>query len=123
MGGNHDLVVRGGTIADGDGRRPARGGHSDRRRQDCRRRTGDRVRLYRNRRQGLLVTPGFGRYPYSLRRPGDLGFPAGAVELARRHHGSHGQLRRGLRAGASSRSQRLIELMEGVEDIPGRGAA
>ncbi len=114
-----DLIIRGGTVADGtggelreadvavkDGKIAAIGKIADKGTQEIDAR-------------GLLVTPGLRRHPHPLRRPGDLGRAAGAVELARRDDGGDGQLRRRLRAGAPGHHGRLIELMEGVEDIPG----
>ena len=117
----HDLVIRG-----GDGRRRHRrrrafagdvavdGGRitevGTRRR---RRPRGDR--RHRPARHARLR-----RRAHPLRRPGHLGPAAHAVELARRHHRRHGQLRRRLRAGrAPTAHDWLIGLMEGVEDIPG----
>jgi hypothetical protein len=59
-------------------------------------------------------------HPHPLRRPGGVGFAPRPLRPAWRDHGGDGQLRRGLRAGAAPGTDRqLIELMEGVEDIPG----
>ena len=120
----HDLIIRGGTIADGSGRPTATGdvavdgsivtavGEVEgpaRREIDA---------------EGLLVTPGLGRHPHPLRRPGHLGPGGLAVGLARGHHRRHGQLRRRVRARpAQSDRAWLIQLMEGVEDIPGTALA
>ena len=68
---------------------------------------------------GLLVTPGLRRHPLPLRRPGVVGRAHDPVVVARRHDRRGRQLRRRLRAGAPDDHDRLIELMEGVEDIPG----
>ena len=94
----HDLVIRSGNVVDGSGG-PARtadiaidGGvitevgavsGTGRREIDA---------------DGALVTPGLRRHPHPLRRPVHLGHRAGPVQLARRHDGRDGQLRRRLRA-------------------------
>jgi N-acyl-D-amino-acid deacylase len=52
----------------------------------------------------------------TARRPG---IRNGAVELAWRDDGCHGQLRRRLCACQARPHEWLISLMEGVEDIPG----
>ena len=99
--GVHDLVVRGGLVADGRGGEPrladvavdggtiaavgtvpGRGCGGDRRRRPARH-------------------PGVRRHPHALRRAGHVGRAHGAVELARGDHGRHGQLRRRLRPGAA----------------------
>ena len=95
----HDLVIRGGTVVDGTGARPASpmsrsmadnlgGGRGSRRRpaRDRCARTAGHARLR--------------RHPYALRRPGHLGSVHHALVLARRHHRRVRQLRRRLCAGA-----------------------
>ena len=63
--------------------------------------------------------PRLRRRAHALRRPGHVGPAAHAVVVARRDHRRHGQLRGRVRAGAPRRREWLIQLMEGVEDIPG----
>ena len=116
----HDIVIRGGTIVDGTGKAGFTGDVAI---------DGDRIAAVGGKAgpgqreidaDGLLVTPGLGRRPHPLRRPGDLGPAAGALVLARRHHHPVRQLRRRLRAGRGREHRdALIDLMEGVEDIPG----
>ena len=97
----HDLVVRGGLVADGRGGEP--------RPADVAVDGGTITAVGRSPAgateeidaDGLLVTPGLRRHPHPLRRAGHLGRAHDAVELARRDHGGHGQLRRRLRAGAT----------------------
>ncbi len=117
----YDLVVRGGTVADGTGNRHARGGCRDPRTARSPRfgavsaRGAEEIAA-----KGLLVTPGFVDVHTHYDGQGDLGLAPAAFGLARRHNGGHGQLRRRLRAGEDRGSPAaLIELMEGVEDIPG----
>ena len=75
----HDLVVRGGTVVDGTGA-PAR--TADVAVDDGRitavgsRSTGVAARQTIDA-DGVLVTPGLGRHPHPLRRPGHLGRGAG----------------------------------------------
>ena len=97
----HDLVVRGGLVADGRGGEPRAAdvavdggtitavgtGAGPGRRGDRRRRPAGH--------------PGLRRHPHALRRAGDVGRAHDAVELARRDDGGHGQLRRRLRTGAA----------------------
>ena len=120
----HDLVIRDATLVDGTGAdaRPADiavddgDDHRGRRPGAPRRRR----RAPHRRRRRPARHPRLRRPPHPLRRPGHVGPAAHAVVLARRHHRGHGQLRRRLRAGAARASEDwLIQLMEGVEDIPG----
>ena len=99
-----DLIIRGGTIVDGTGGAPFLGDIAI---------DGDRIVAVgevsgQGRREidadGHDRHPRLGRHPHPLRRPGDLGSAAGALELARRDHGGDGQLRRRLRAGAARRT-------------------
>ena len=115
----HDLVIRGGQVADGRGGEPVAAdvavdgptivavGPV----------TGRAAR--RSTPTGLLVTPGF--VDIHTHYDGQVTWdPRWPRHLAWRHDGGHGQLRRGLRAGAARTTHdRLICLMEGVEDIPG----
>ena len=115
----HDLVIRAGRVVDGPALRPARptspstagssppsGGSTGRGQREI---DAD----------GALVTPGLRRHPHPLRRPGDLGRPA----RARRWHGVTtvvmGNCGVGFAPVRPADHERLIELMEGVEDIPG----
>ena len=66
---------------------------------------------------GVLVTPGF--VDIHTHYDGQAVWDGRLAPLAWRDHGGHGQLRRRFRAGAARAHDRLIELMEGVEDIPG----
>ena len=69
---------------------------------------------------GLLVTPGW--VDIHTHYDGQVTWDPEVTpsQLARRHHRRHGQLRRRLRArSAPVGHDFLIELMEGVEDIPG----
>ena len=93
----HDLVIRSGRVVDGSG--------ADARTADIAIDDGVITAVGkvdgRGRREvdadGALVTPGLRRHPHPLRRPGHLGHPARPVQLARRHHGRDGQLRRRVR--------------------------
>ena len=121
----HDLVIRRGTVVDGTGA-PARTALDVAV-------SGGRITAVgpgldgRGHREvdaeGLLVTPGFRRHPLPLRRPGHLGPAAGPHGLARGHDDGGRQLRGRLRPGPARRHDWLIELMEGVEDIPGSALA
>ena len=99
----YDLVIRGGNVADGRGGElyeadiavtdgkivlEDRGGG-----------LRHRFRARGNRRKRTLGHAGIRRYPFPLRRPGDLGRPPPVIGLARRHHHVDGQLRRRIRAG------------------------
>ena len=66
-----------------------------------RRGPGSRAGRGGDRRRRAAGHPGLRRHPHPLRRAGDLGRADDAVELARRDHGGHGQLRRRLRTGAT----------------------
>ena len=99
-----DLIIRGGTIVDGTGEAPFVGDVAI---------DGDRIvevgEVLGPARREIDATrhdrhARLGRHPHPLRRPGHLGPAAGALELARRHHRDHGQLRRRLRAGAARRT-------------------
>ncbi len=98
----HDLVIRNGTIVDGTGRAALHGRRRDRRRH---RSSAVGEVAERGRREidarGSARHARLGRRAHPLRRPGDLGPGARAVELARRDHAGDGQLRRRLRAGAA----------------------
>ena len=87
------------------GRRPGRRAPAGRRgggrRGDHRRGPGARPGRRGDRRRRPARHPGLRRHPHALRRAGDLGRAHDAVELARRHDGGHGQLRRRLRTGAA----------------------
>ena len=118
----HDIVIRGGSIIDGSGkpaftgdvaisggRIAAVGGKQGpaRARDRCRRPAGH-ARL--------------GRRAHPLRRSGDVGPAAGAVVLARRHHGDVRQLRRRLRAGEEGASRRADGPDGGRRGNPQSGA-
>ena len=115
----HENVISGGIVVDGTGG-GAHGGAS--------RSTGGvitevgRVRGFgrdpHDRRQRPDRHARLRRHPHALRRPGVLGRAHDPVVVARRHHGGDGQLRRRVRAVQAGRPRRLVELMEGVEDIP-----
>ena len=76
----HDLIIRDGTIVDGTGGAPFVGDVAI---------DGDRIvevgevtgtgAAARSTPTGMLVTPGLGRHPHPLRRPGHLGPAAGAL--------------------------------------------
>ena len=90
----HDLVIRGGTIVDGTGAAAFTGDVADRRRRRHRR-SG---RVDGEGREeidatGQLVTPGF--VDVHTHYDGQVTWDphAHAVQLARRHHDRHGQLR------------------------------
>ena len=116
----HDIVIRGGSIVDGTGAPASQGDVAI---------DGDRIvqvggKAGPGRREvkadGRHRHAGLGRRAHPLRRPGDLGSGAGAVLLARRHdHRCSAIAASASPRSASSTSKALIDLMEGVEDIPG----
>src|SRR5581483_10608961 len=63
--------------------------------------------------------PRLGGRAHPLRRAGHLGLLAGAVVQPGCDHGGVRQLRGRLRSGPRGGTGHLVELMEGVEDIPG----
>ena len=118
----HDIVIRGGTVVDGTGAARFTADVAI----DGERITAVGPVAERGRREidadGLLVTPGLGRHPHPLRRPGHLG-----PELAPSSwHGVTtvvmGNCGVGFAPVGPAGESFLINLMEGVEDIPGTGA-
>ena len=104
----YDLTITGGTVVDGTGadRYRADIGVKDGRIVEIRRREGDGPGIEGEAAQnidatGRVVTPGIRRRPYALRRPGQLGRDAGAVQPARRDDGGQRQLWCRLRTGAA----------------------
>src|SRR5262245_65259012 len=95
------------------------------------RRRGNRGRAYRrrwrqagscsarDRRHGAVGDARLGRRAHALRWAGDVGPAAWAFVLARRDHRDVRQLRRRLRSVRPQHRGALMELMEGVEEIPG----
>ena len=114
-----DLIVRGGSLHDGNGSEP--------RTADVAVRDGLIVEVGRVDgsaareidADGALVTPGFVDIHAHYDGQATWDKRLQPVVVARRHHRGDGQLRRRLRARARPRPRQLIELMEGVEDIPG----
>ena len=113
----HDIVIRGGTIIDGSGNAPFSGDLAI---------DGDRIvqvggKAGPGRREmnaeGLHVTPGWVdiHTHYEGRRPGTR---ARALLCARRDHAGLRHLRGRLRSRGDER-EALIDLMEGVEEVPG----
>ena len=119
----HDLIIRGGTIADGSGQ-PTRHRRRRRRRQHRHRRgRGRRTRRGAiDRRRRPARHAGLGRHPHPLRRPGHLGPRGLAVGLARGDHRRHGQLRRRLRAGPRVRPRLADPAHGGRGGHPGHRA-
>ena len=116
----HDLVIRGGTIVDGLGSAPrtADVAVDDGRITEVG--TVDGAARETIDADGLLVTPGFVDVHTHYDGQATWDSQLAPVVLARRHHRRRRQLRRRLRAGAARAASRSsIELMEGVEDIPG----
>jgi hypothetical protein len=85
-----DLIVRGGTIADGKGAAlfEADIGVRDGRIAEIGSLTGSATEEIDAR--GKLVAPRLRRHPFPLRRPGAVGPAHDVVELARRHHHGDG---------------------------------
>ena len=117
----HDLVIRGGTVVDGTGRagRTRRRRHRRRRHHRGRRRRRRRGRERASTPTACSSRPGF--VDVHTHYDGQVTWDPLLTPSC--WHGVttvvHGQLRRRLRAGAPDRHDWLIELMEGVEDIPG----
>ena len=100
MASEYDVVIRGGTIMDGNGGAPFVGDVAvkDGKIAEIGKVSGSGAEEIDA--DGLSGHAGLRRYPHPLRRPGDVGFLSGAIVLARRHHRRDGQLRRRLRAGS-----------------------
>ena len=100
----YDLKITGGTVVDGTGADRFRAdiGVKDGRIVEVRRLNGNDADLEGEAADtldatGRIVAPGFVDI-LPLRRPGQLGSAAGAVEPARSHHRGRRKLRRGIRA-------------------------
>ena len=104
----YDLTITGGTVVDGTGDKPVKAdiGIKDGKIVEVRRRDGDDRRLAGrgradHRRHRTDRHTRVRRHPHPLRRAGQLGRPARAVEHARGDHRDRRQLRGGLRPGAA----------------------
>ena len=118
----HDLVIRGGEVADGLGGEPFAADVA----VDAGTivAVGDvrRTRHRGDRRGGPAGHPGLRGHPHALRRPGHVGIAHRAVVLARRDHRGDGQLRRRLRAGATRRARPSDRVDGGRRGHSGRRA-
>ena len=118
---SHDIVIRGGPVVDGTGAAPCTGdvavdGGPHRRGRRRRRRPADATIDA----DGRARHPRLRRHPHALRRPGDLGRRCSTPSS---WHGVTtvvmGNCGVGFAPVRPSDHEWLIELMEGVEDIPG----
>jgi len=117
-GSLHDTVIRGGTIVDGTGKSSFTGDVAISADASPRSVASRGLAGARSTPKGLLVTPGWVDVHTHYDGQAMWDPPLGAVMLARRHHGSVRQLRRRLRAGEKHHRGELMDLMEGVEEIP-----
>ena len=119
----HDLVIRGGHVADGRGGEPVAGDVAVDGGTITAVGTVGRAGARGDRRRRPAGHAGLRRHPHPLRRPGHVGLVPGPLELARRDHGGDGQLRRRLRAGAAGRARAAHLADGGRRGHPRRGAA